>query len=105
MRTLLISAGIGIAAGIIDIAPMVARRMDTRSILSAFAHYVVVSIVIVNIDLPGVAWWLQGSLIALAMAVPIMIIVSGSEKKALPVIAAMAVILGAGIGLAGHYLR
>lgn len=104
MQTLFVSILIGIVAGIIDIVPMIIQKLDKRATISAFLHYFFVSIVIVNISLPGVVWWLQGSIISLALALPIIIIVSENDKKAVPIIASMAVILGALIGIAGHFL-
>jgi hypothetical protein len=104
MQTLFPSMLLGVVAGVIDIIPMFIQKLSILAILSAFLQYFFVSIVIVNLDLPGVAWWLQGSIIALALALPILIIVSENDKKAVPVIVAMSVILGAIIGLAGHYL-
>ena len=104
MRTIFISMAIGIAAGIIDIVPMVAKKTGRRPILSAFLQYFFVSIVILNINLPGIAWWLQGGLVSLCLAIPVIIIVSGTEKKAVPVIASMSIILGTLIAMAGHFL-
>lgn len=104
MGTLLISMLIGIAAGILDIIPMIIQKLDRRATISAFLQYFFVSIVIVNIDLPGIVWWLQGSIISLALALPIIVIVAEGDKKAVPIIAAMSIILGALIGVAGHYL-
>ena len=104
MKTLLISMGIGIVAGIIDILPMVLQKMDKRAILSAFLQYFFVSIIIVNINIPGVVWWLQGSIIALALSLPVIVIVSGKEQKAVPIIAMMSIVLGAIIGIAGHFI-
>ena len=63
------------------------------------------SIIIVNIDLPHVAWWLQGGLISVALALPVVVLVSAQDKKAVPIILAMAAILGTLIGIAGHYLK
>jgi hypothetical protein len=105
MKTLLISIAIGIAAGIIDIVPMLLQKMDKRAIVSAFLQYFFVSIIIVNIHLPGIPWWLQGGIISLALACPILVIVSGADKKAVPVIAIMSVVLGTLIGIAGHYIK
>jgi hypothetical protein len=105
MRTLVVSMIIGVVAGIIDILPMVIQKMDKRSVLSAFLQYFFVSIIIVNINLPGVIWWLQGSIIALALAIPVIIIVSEKDKKAVPIIATMSIILGTLISIAGHFLR
>ncbi len=105
MKTLFISIVIGIVAGIVDILPMVLQKMDKRAIASAFLQYFFLSIIIVNFSIPGVIWWAQGSIIALALSIPILIIVSTTEKKAVPIIATMSVILGALIGIAGHFLR
>ncbi len=70
MNTLFISMGIGVAAGLLDILPMILQKMEKISIISAFLQYFFVSIVIVHINLPGIVWWLQGSLISLALALP-----------------------------------
>ena len=105
MENLFLSMVIGLAAGIIDIIPMIARKMERRAIVSAFLQYFFVSVVIVNIDLPGLPWWIEGSLISLALAAPVIVIVAGEDKKAAPVIAAMAIILGGLIGIAGHLLK
>jgi hypothetical protein len=104
MNILLISMAIGIVAGIIDILPMIIQKMNKASIISAFLQYFFVSIIIVNINLPGITWWLEGSIISFALALPIIIIVSIHDKKAVPIIGMMAIILGALIGVAGHYL-
>lgn len=105
MKIWLISIAIGIVAGIVDIIPMVLQKMDKYSVISAFLQYFFVSIVIVNINLPGIAWWLQGGIIALALACPILVIVSMKDKKSVPIIAGMSIILGTLIGIAGHYLK
>jgi len=104
MKTFYISIFIGTAAGLIDILPMIAQRLEKKTIISAFIHYFVVSLLIVNIDLPGIVWWFQGPMISFILAVPVMIIVSKNDKKAVPIIFAMSLILGTLIGIAGHYL-
>ncbi len=105
MNSILISMIIGIAAGLIDILPMILQKQEKSAIISAFLQYFFVSIIILHVTLPGIAWWLQGGLIALAMALPIVIIVAEKDKKAVPVISGMSVVLGTLIGLAGHYFR
>ena len=105
MDTLLLSVLIGITAGIIDIIPMIMQKLDKRATISAFQQYFFVSIIIVNIDLPHIAWWLQGGLISLALSLPVVCLVSTEDKKAVPIILTMAVILGTLIGIAGHFLK
>jgi hypothetical protein len=105
MNTLLLSAMIGIVAGIIDIIPMLIQKLDKRATISAFLQYFFVSIIIVNIDLPYIVWWLQGGLIAVALALPVVVLVAAQDKKAIPIILTMAFLLGTLIGVAGHYLK
>ena len=104
MDKLFLSVIIGLVAGIIDIIPMVIQKLDKRASISAFLQYFFVSIIIVNIDLPHIAWWLQGGLISVALALPVVVIVSTQDKKSVPIILTMALILGTLIGVAGHYL-
>ena len=107
MDTLLLSAIIGVVAGTIDIIPMVIQKLDKRATISAFLQYFFVSIIIVNIDLPHIVWWLQGGLISVAIALPIVLTVAAAsnDKKAVPIILSMAAILGTLIGIAGHFLK
>ena len=105
MNHLFLSLAIGAAAGFLDIIPMLAQRLPMRSIVSAFLQYFFVSIIIVNIDLFGIVWWLQGGIISFALALPVMVIVSGKDKKAVPAIMAMSLILGTLISVAGHFLK
>jgi len=93
---------IGVVAGVVDILPMILKKIDKKSITSAFLQYFFVSIIIVNIDLPGIVWWLQGGLISFALVLPIAIVISSVDRKAIPIILSMSVILGTLIGLASH---
>jgi hypothetical protein len=65
-----------------------------RATISAFLQYFFVSIIIVNIDLPHVVWWLQGGLISVALALPVVFLVSAQDKKAVPIILTMVAFLG-----------
>lgn len=105
MDTLLLSAVIGVVAGSIDIIPMIIQKLDKRATISAFLQYFFVSIIIVNIDLPHIVWWLQGGLISVAFTLPVLVLVSAQDKKAVPIILTMATILGTLIGIAGHFLK
>ena len=49
---------IGLGAGIADIVPMIAQKLPAHSTVSVFLHYFFVSIVIVNMDLPHIPWWI-----------------------------------------------
>jgi hypothetical protein len=102
MNDILTALIIGIVAGIIDVVPMLIQKMDKYANLSAFAHWVVLGLII-----PYISWniapWLKGLLIAEIAAVPILLIVAPKDKKAVTPILIMSAILGTGIGLAGAY--
>lgn len=105
MNIILLSVLIGIVAGAIDALPMILKKLPKRAIVSAFLQYLFVSVIIINIDLPNVVWWIEGGLIALMMAIPIVIIIAETDKKSVPIILANAVVLGTLIALAGHFLK
>jgi len=105
MDTLLLSVLIGIVAGIVDIIPMIVQKLDKRATISAFLQYFFVAIIIVHIDLPYIVWWLQGGLISVALALPVVVLVTKEDKKAVPIILTMAAVLGTLIGIAGHFLK
>jgi hypothetical protein len=104
MNTLLLSVIIGIVAGAIDIIPMIVQKLPKYSTFSAFIYYLFISVIIVNIDLPYIAWWLEGGLISFALMIPMLIHVGATDKKPLPIITVNAIVLGTLIGIAGHYL-
>ena len=102
MKTFLLTAVIGIMAGLIDILPMLKMKLDKYAISSAFVFYFIMPFFIFNINLFGMAWWLKGAVLAFVSALPVMIIVAKSERKSLLPMAFMAILLGTFIGVAGH---
>ena len=104
MRTILFTILIGLVAGLIDILPMLKMKLDKRAIWSAFIFYFIMPFIILNTDLFGMAWWLKGGVIALALAVPVIIIVSKEDKKSIPPMVIMSIVLGTLIGVAGHLI-
>jgi len=103
MSNILIALAIGAVAGIIDVVPMIMQKMDKNACISAFLQWLFLGLII-----PFVAWdllpWLKGSIIALLMAIPIMIIVFTEDSKAIIPISVMSILLGAGVGYAGSIL-
>jgi len=91
---------IGIVAGILDVLPMLLQKMPARANVSAFVHWVALGVVIPYVHW-GMAPWLKGALIALLFAIPILLIVTETDKKAFIPITAMSLLLGAGVGWAG----
>ena len=100
MQNFLIALGIGVVAGIIDAAPMVAQKMDRYACLSAFAHWVVLGLIIPFVNW-GMAPWLQGLLISVLSAIPVMLMVYPQDKKAIVPIFIFSAVLGMAVGFAG----
>jgi len=104
MREILLTLLIGIIAGVIDISPMIKMKLDRYALSSAFSFYFVMPFIIFNLTFFENLWWLKGGLVTLILAVPTTILASKADKKAVIPISIMAVVLGTGIGIAGHFL-
>jgi hypothetical protein len=100
MNIFLIAIVIGLVAGLIDVTPMIIMKLEKVANISAFVHYFVLGLII-----PFVNWdiepWIKGIIISFLSALPVMIIVYPKDKKAIIPMIIFAIILGAGIGLAG----
>lgn len=99
MSKLFISLLIGIIAGIIDVTPMIIQKLDKYANISAFIHWVVLGVIISYVHMPFPPY-LKGIIVSLLAILPILVIVSKEDKKAIIPILVMSVILGAGVGLA-----
>jgi predicted permease len=102
---ILLTALIGIIAGVIDIIPMVKMKLDKYAITSAFVFYFLMPFMIFNTDLFRMTWWLKGGIITLALALPVIIIVSKDDRKSIPPMVVMSVLLGTLIGVTGHFFN
>ena len=100
MNHLLIALSIGIVAGLIDAAPMLAQKMDKFACLSSFVHWLVLGLII-----PFVHWglppWVAGLLIGELSAIPVILMTFPQDRKALVPIMIFSAVLGIGVGLAG----
>lgn len=100
MNNLFAALLIGIAAGTIDVVPMIIQKLNKTACISAFVHYLALGVLI-----PFVQWdiapWLKGIIIAFLLSLPVMIIVGEKDKKALIPMTIFTIILGAAIGIAG----
>ncbi len=105
MKDIILTIIVGILAGIIDTLPMIKMKQDKNSIISAFTFYLIVPFLIYGTTLFGMPWWLEGGILTLAIALPIIILVSKTDKKAYLPMIVMSVILGTAIGVAGHLLN
>jgi len=100
MNNIIIALIIGIIAGILDVIPMIIKKLDKTANLSAFVHWVVLGLII-----PFVKWniepWLTGLILGEITAIPIMIIVAQKDKKAIIPMIVFSALLGIGVAMAG----
>lgn len=96
---------IGIVAGIIDVLPMIKMKVDKFSCLSAFVYYLIVPFIIFGINWFSNLWWLKGSVVAILMAIPVIILVAKEDKKSPLAMIIMSIVLGSIIGVVGHFLN
>lgn len=94
----------GLVIGIINIIPMIIKKLPKYTTISSFIHYFVATIVIINIDIPLFPWWLEGGILGLALMTPMLIHIGYTDKKHLLVIAANAIILGSVAEVVSHII-
>lgn len=99
MKKIFIALGLGVAAGLIDIIPMLIMNLSVYATVSAFLHWVVLGLII-----PFVNWnlrsWVKGIVIALISILPVMVLVKMKPEDVIPMTIS-SIILGALIGLFG----
>ena len=98
MSKLIVSIIIGIMAGIVDVIPMIIQKLDKHANWSAFIHWVIMGVIISYIQIP-VSPWLKGLIVAELSALPVVIIVSKEDQKAIIPIVVMSAILGVLVGI------
>ena len=97
MRRFAKALALGAAAGIVDVLPMVAMKSNPWAMASAFAHWVVVGVLVVYVQ-AALRPWLKGLLVGAASGVPVVLMVYPIEPSALVPITAMSVLLGTAVG-------
>lgn len=98
MRSILLSLALGAVAGIIDVIPMIIQKLDKYACFSAFVQWVIIGFIVTHIKIPGVEGWLKGTIIAVLMALPIIILVIKTDLKSVPIILIISAILGGVVG-------
>ncbi|MDE6183209.1 MAG: hypothetical protein K2F53_02170 [Rikenellaceae bacterium] len=102
---LVFTIAVGLVIGLIDALPMYLKKRGKEECLSAFLHYVVVTFIIFNVSLSQLGFneFVAGPLLSLLMALPVAVMVSKEERKAVPVILVSAVVLGLVISIIKHF--
>ena len=96
---------VGFVIGAIDALPMLLKKMDKASGLSAFVQYVIVTFIVFNTTLPqlGINEFLVGPVVSFLMALPVVVLIAKEERKAVPIVLVNAVVLGLLISVVRHF--
>ena len=97
MKTIIFGILLGIAAGIIDVIPMIIKKLTWDANISAFLMWVIVGFLIATTDL-NMNPILKGILIAFLVLTPCAILIGWKEPKSLIPIFVMTLILGGLLG-------
>ena len=97
MKQFLLSLAIGLVAAVIDITPMIIKKLDPMFIAGAFCMWIVTAIIT-----PWVRWtdysWLNGMIVAVLIFIPILFLIIRLDKTAIPQVFLTTLILGSAVG-------
>ena len=97
MKTIIIGIILGIAAGVIDVIPMIIKKLTWDANISAFLMWVIVGFFIATVDL-NMNPVLEGILISFLVLTPCAVLIGWKEPKSLIPVFIMTLILGALLG-------
>lgn len=104
MREYLTIILIGLVAAFIGIIPLLRKKADKYSVLSAFLLFFIMPYVVFHFNLSWAQWWWKGMVISGVLALPLVIAFGrGNSRCAFPLLLA-AIVVGAFISFLGHYL-
>jgi hypothetical protein len=97
MNSILISLLIGLAAALIDITPMIIKKLDRFSIVSAFSAWVILGVFIPRIHFVSISW-LNEMIVSLLFNFPTMCLIFKTERKAIIPVVITTIVLGCAVG-------
>jgi uncharacterized membrane protein YhfC len=78
---------------LVDIVPMIIKKLSPWQIASAGAECVIVAFIVFHLSLP-VPHIVKGAIVSMACALPVLLLLAPTEPKAIPVIVATQLGLG-----------
>lgn len=84
---------IGIAAGFVDIIPMILQKIDKYSTISAFVFHLIAPFILFYLKIE-ISIWLKGGIIYLLLAIPTIILVARDDKKTVPIMITSSIVIG-----------
>jgi len=100
----ILSIMLGLGAALIDVLPMVIKKLEKPFIISALCFWLIAGILVPRITIGGPGW-LKGLLICLMILIPLLPLIYQQDKGALPQIVASTLLLGSLLGfLSGKWI-
>ncbi len=96
---------LGAVLGIVDVIPMIKMKIDNHSIISAFVFHLIMPLILYNIAIESIPWWLKGAIIYFICAIPIVILVAKNDMKSVPIILVSSIVLGTISNVVLHYFN
>lgn len=97
MNKILLSLLLGLVMAIIDITPMIIKKLDKNFILSAFLFWIVMGLLVPNTNFFQISW-LNGLATGLLIFLPVLTLIIKLDPKALPIVIATTVVLSSIMG-------
>lgn len=104
MKTYLTIILIGLVSGFIGILPLLRKKADKYSILSAFVMFLLLPYIVYRLNLPWAVWWWKGMVVGVTLMLPLAIAAGRGNSRYIFPLLLMAVIVGAFVSLLGHFL-
>jgi hypothetical protein len=101
MQKLFIALSIGLAAGILDVIPMLLKKAPLNAWLVPMVHWVIVGVLIAYAKMP-LPNWATGLIVALLTTLPTLITYSQTKPQSVLPIAIVSIVFGAIIGVANQ---
>ncbi len=89
---------IGVVAALVDTMPMLLRKAPWIQIATPFTHWIAVAVLIGYSTMP-LPNWAKGLVIGVITTVPFLFVLAQSHSNAVPVVAAISVVLGTVLGV------
>jgi hypothetical protein len=103
MKIFIISLGIGLVAGAIDIMPMIKQKINPYSIAAIFVQWLWLGLLLPYINL-GINMFLEGLVLGILAMLPFFLQVLFRNKKAAPKMLVFAGIMGIAMNVVFEYL-
>ena len=103
MKIQIILLGIGLLAGLIDVLPMIKKKLDKFDCSSAFIFHFIMPTILYYLNV-NISKILIGGLLYVVCALPMVIIVAKRDKKSVPIIMTSSLIIGTVCGIIINFL-